>query len=133
MPHLIIEYSANLDGDLDIDGLLSAMHQTATTIDALPIAGIRTRAARRTHYKIADGDPSNTFINVTLRIAAGRSLEVRKNAGETLFAALLDYLSEIYESIPMSLSLEVQEIDPETRWKHGNIRQFMATRRNSKN
>ncbi len=128
MPHQIIEYSANLDDDLDIDELVHALHDTAVGIDALPIGGIRTRAVRRDHYCIADGHPDNSFINVTLRIAEGRPLDVRKAAGERLFGALRNFVDSIYAGRPLALSYEIQEIKPETRWKAGNIRDYLAKR-----
>ncbi|HNP35480.1 MAG TPA: 5-carboxymethyl-2-hydroxymuconate Delta-isomerase [Woeseiaceae bacterium] len=130
MPHLTIEYSSNLDAEIDIGRLVAAMHESAIGIEALPIGGIRTRAVRRDFYEIADGHPDNTFINVTLRIAEGRSLDVRKRIGETLFRTLRTTVNSVYEKRPMALSLEIQEIDPETRWKQGNIREYMARRSN---
>ena len=129
MPHQIIEYSANLDADMDIRKLVETMHETAVGIDALPIGGIRTRAVRRHHYRIADGHPDNTFINVTLRVAP-RPPEVKKDAGERLFQALRDFIQPAFDKRPMSLSLEIQEIDPENRWKHSNIRDHLARRAN---
>jgi 5-carboxymethyl-2-hydroxymuconate isomerase len=128
MPHQIIEYSANLDADMNIDELVVALHATASEIDALPIGGLRTRAVRRDHFRIADGHPDNTFINVMLRIAEGRSLEVRQDAGGRMFKALCDFVAPIFDKRPMSLSYEVQEISPDTRWKHSNIRDYLAKR-----
>ncbi|MDH3428421.1 MAG: 5-carboxymethyl-2-hydroxymuconate Delta-isomerase [Gammaproteobacteria bacterium] len=128
MPHQIIEYSANLDADFSIDELVAALHQSAVDIDALPIGGIRTRAVRRDHYRIADGHPDNAFISVTLRIAAGRSLEVRQHAGAQLFKTLSDFVEPIFNCRPLSLSYEVQEIETEVRWKRSNIREYLAQR-----
>ena len=128
MPHQIIEYSANLDADISIDELVAALHETAADIDALPVGGLRTRAVRRDHFKIADGHPDNTFINVTLRVAQGRTLEIRQDAGERLFAALRDFIAPIFDRRPMALSCEIQEISPETRWKQSNIREYLARR-----
>jgi 5-carboxymethyl-2-hydroxymuconate isomerase len=128
MPHQVIEYSANLDDALDIDGLVGALHETAVSIDALPTGGIRTRAARREVFRIADGHPDNTFINVTLRIAEGRPLDVQKATGQKLFDELNRYVAEIYQSRPIALSFEIQEIKPDTRWKQSNIRDYMASR-----
>jgi 5-carboxymethyl-2-hydroxymuconate isomerase len=82
MPHQIIEYSANLESEVDIEALVRVLHETAAGIDALPIGGLRTRAVARQHYQIADGHPDNTFINVVLRLAPGRPFDVRKAAGE---------------------------------------------------
>ena len=128
MPHQIIEYSANLDAEFAIDDLVRAMHDTAVKLDCLPTGGIRTRAARRDHFLVADGHPDNAFINVTLRIAAGRTQEEKKAAGEALFGTLQTFVDALYRRRPMALSLEIQEIDPETRWKQGNIRDYMAKR-----
>ena len=128
MPQQVIEYSANLDDDLDIEGLVSALHETAVSIDALPTGGIRTRVARREVFRIADGHPDNTFINVTLRIAEGRPLDVQKATGQKLFDELNRYVAEIYKSRPIALSFEIQEIKPDTRWKQSNIREYMASR-----
>jgi len=128
MPHLTIEYSSNLETDIDVVALVRVMHETAVTIDALPTAGIRTRAARRDNFRIADGDPDNSFINVTLRMARGRELEVQKAVGGVLFAALKDFVREAYQRRPLALSLEIQEIAPELRWKEGNIREYLARR-----
>jgi len=127
MPHQIIEYSANLEADLDIDKLVQTMHETAVGIDALPIGGIRTRAARRDIYRVSDGHPDNTFINVTLRIAP-RPPEIKKEVGERLFDALKQFVQRAFDERPMALSLEIQEIDAEFRWKHSNIRDYLAQR-----
>jgi 5-carboxymethyl-2-hydroxymuconate isomerase len=132
MPHQTIEYSANLEPELDIDALVSALHETAAGIDALPIGGLRTRAVAREHYRIADGHPDNTFINVFLRIAPGRPFDVRKAAGEKLFQALCDYLEEIYSSTPLAISYEIQELDADLRWKKNNIREYLAARAEEK-
>lgn len=128
MPHQIIEYSANLGSRIDIDGLVVRLHDTAATIDALPVGGLRTRAVARTHYRVADGHPDNAFINVMLRLAPGRSQEVRKAAGEALFAALCEFLEPTYSTSPLAISCEIQEIDAELRWKQNNLRTYMAQR-----
>ena len=132
MPHQTIEYSANLEPELDIGALVKVLHETAAGIDALPIGGLRTRAVAREHYRIADGHPDNTFINVFLRIAPGRPFEVRKAAGEKLFQALCDYLEEIYSSTPLAISYEIQELDADLRWKKNNIREYLAAREKEK-
>lgn len=130
MPHQIIEYSKNLDADIDIDELVRALHETAVSLDSLPTGGIRTRAVRRDHCRIADGHADNAFINVTLRIAGGRTAEQKREAGEKLFSSLTRFVEDIYQTRPLALSFEIQEIDPEFRWKQGNIRDYMAKRGN---
>ena len=128
MPHLTIEYSENLAENIEISKLVKVMHDSAASIEALPLGGLRTRASRREFYLIADGDSSNTFVNVVLRIAPGRSDEVKKQAGEKLFSSLKNFFKLFIQSSPIALSLEIQELDANLRWKDSNIREHMKKR-----
>ena len=85
MPHQVIEYSANLEPTLRLPELIAALHETAASVEALPLAGLRTRAVRRDHYRIADDHPENGFVHVVLRIAHGRPLDVQQAAGTRIF------------------------------------------------
>ena len=128
MPHQTIQYSANLEAELDITELIRVMHDTAANVEALPLGGLRTRAVAREYYRIADAHPDNTFINVVLRIAPGRSNEIKKDAGDVLFEALTNYLESIYSHAPVAISLEIQELDAEFRWRKSNTREHMSKR-----
>jgi len=128
MPHLTIDYSANIEERVDVSDLVRVMHDTAASIDALPLGGLRTRAVARQHFLIADGHSSNTFVNTTLRIAPGRSAEIKKEAGQRLFESLTQFFDAFSQSEPIALSFEIQELDANLRWKESNIRDHMAKR-----
>ena len=128
MPHQIIEYSANLEQQLDIHALIDGLHETAMKIDGLPIGGLRTRAARRDTYRVADRHPDNAFVHLVLRLGHGRSVEKRKEFGETIFAELCRLLEPVSSTSPLAISFEIQEIHPELTWKQNNLRDYIATR-----
>lgn len=128
MPHVICEYSANLEGKIRIDALLATLHDAMTRTHIADLAGLRTRAARREHYRIADDDPANGFINVTIRLAKGRPPETRRRVAETVFAAAAEHLESVFATTPLALSVEVQEIDPEFRIHSNNMKDWMKTR-----
>ena len=46
MPHLTVEYSANLEPRLDVMGLLGAVHRSALSTGVFEIGGIRVRAEK---------------------------------------------------------------------------------------
>lgn len=127
MPHQIIEYSANLESRMDIRDLLDGMHRAAAETDGLPLGGLRTRAARRDQYRIADKNPDHAFVHVILKLGHGRTQEVRQAFGDKLFPALCDLLAPISAASPIAISFEIEEIHPELTWKKSNIRQYMAT------
>lgn len=74
MPHIVIEYSANLEDEVRPMRLVEALHAAALETGVFPLAGLRTRAARREHYLVADGDPENAFVAVSVRIGEGATL-----------------------------------------------------------
>lgn len=126
MPHLIIEYSSNIEQEIDLDGLIEELHDTAVGTGVFPLGGIRTRASRREDYRIADGNPENGFVFLTVRYGAGRELETLRTAGQLIFDVLCRRLDELYNSIPLSLGMEMQEIDPNLSFKKNNIHERLA-------
>jgi 5-carboxymethyl-2-hydroxymuconate isomerase len=129
MPHQTIEYSANLATKVDIDEMVRVLHDRAAAIDALPIGGLRTRAVARQHYCIADGHADNQFVNIVLRIAPGRTPDVKKAAGEALFQTACEFLEPVFSASPLAISYEIQELDANLRWKQNNLRDYIAKRR----
>jgi 5-carboxymethyl-2-hydroxymuconate isomerase len=125
VPHQIVEYSSNLESKVDIPALVKLLHETAASIDAFPRAALRTRVARRDQYCIADNDPVNAFVHVLLRIASGRTAEVKKAAGDKLFGALCEFLAPVQATSPLGISFEMQEIDPVFRWKRNNTASWL--------
>src|SRR5579862_608676 len=112
MPHIIVEYSANLEGRLDAASLVNAAHDAAVATGAFDLKAIRTRAERRDVYALANGDPQNAFVMVTVRILRGRDEATRRRLGEEMFGALRRHLQPVADACPLAISLEVQEIDP---------------------
>jgi 5-carboxymethyl-2-hydroxymuconate isomerase len=128
MPHLTIEYSANLAPEVDIQALVDRLHASAIETGVFPLGGIRTRAAARTHYRIADGDPAHAFVHVVLRIAAGRDAATRERAGQHVFDALTSVLAPVMATRGLALSFELQEIAPVWSARLNNIHERLAAR-----
>ena len=51
MPHVIIEYSANVAEHHDIDELVEVVHDAVVANGIGPHGGVRTRAIVRDHYR----------------------------------------------------------------------------------
>jgi 5-carboxymethyl-2-hydroxymuconate isomerase len=125
MPHLSIEYSANLEEVLDIQALVDRIHETALSTGIFPLGGVRTRADSRTHYRIANGDPSAGYIHMMVRIGAGRDLATRRSAGDRIFGALCEFTEEVYQARPLALSFELHEIPPDMAWRKNNLHELL--------
>jgi 5-carboxymethyl-2-hydroxymuconate isomerase len=111
MPHIIAEYSANLEDSLDVQALVDDLHEAAVASQVAELPGIRSRAARRAHFRVADGNPANGFVHIVARLRVGRSEEQRKRLGQLLFDAADKRLASAYAAHPIGLTVEIHEID----------------------
>lgn len=125
MPHVIVEYSANLRAD--VGALVDALHDAALDTGIADVDALRTRAAVREHYAIGDRHAENTFVAVVARLGAGRSDDDRRRLLAALMAALERSLGAAVDTA--MLSVEVQEIDPDLRLNHNHVRPRIAARR----
>jgi 5-carboxymethyl-2-hydroxymuconate isomerase len=121
MPHFTIEYSANLDGRLDIGAACEVVRKAAVETGIFPLGGIRVRAVKCEHYAIADARQDYGFLDMVLRIGEGRDLPTRKTAGEHVFEALSRHLDPVFASSKFALSFDMQINDKDTSWKRNNI------------
>jgi len=111
MPHIIVEYSANLEPALDPQALVDALHAAAIGTGVAEPAAVRTRAERREVYRVGDGNSANGFVHVVARLRIGRPEEQRKALGEALFAVVERQLEAAYKTHPMGVTVEIHEID----------------------
>ena len=121
MPHFTIEYSANLDGRLDIGAVCEVVRKAAVETGIFPLGGIRVRAIRCEHYAIADARNDYGFLDMVLRIGEGRDLPTRQKAGEHVFQALSKHLDPAFAASKFALSFDMQINDKDTSWKRNNI------------
>jgi 5-carboxymethyl-2-hydroxymuconate isomerase len=128
LPHLIVEYSANVEQRIVLDALLDKLHACALRTGVFPLGGLRVRAHRADAYRIADKAADNGFVHVTALIGHGRPLDVQQRAAEELFAALTEHLAPVYDKSPLAISLNVQEFHPVLNFKKNNLHEYVKRR-----
>ncbi len=128
MAHIVIEHSSNLRGRLDLPRLIEAVHQAALATGIFPIGGMRTRAYESESYRIADGHPDNAFVHLSIRVGHGRDPATRRAACERIFEAACGELAALFESMPLGLSVEMQELDPQLSLKKNNLHEYVKRR-----
>lgn len=125
MPHIQIDYSPNLEARLDIAALCRALRDAAVETGVLPLAGIRVRATACTHVVIADGNPDHAFLDISLRLRAGRSAEEKIRATAHIFAAAETFCAGALATSSLMLSFEMRDIDPDLSPKISSIRRYL--------
>jgi 5-carboxymethyl-2-hydroxymuconate isomerase len=126
VPHLTLEYSANLAGKDNLEQLCKSLAQC---LDAqredeqrvFPLGGIRVRALRCEQYCVADGRADAAFLHANLKIGAGRSEAAKKATGNALFELIKQHFAAEFDKHGLALSLEINEFSEAGTWKHNNL------------
>jgi 5-carboxymethyl-2-hydroxymuconate isomerase len=108
MPHLTLEYSDNID--VDVQPLLASLHEELVATGAINLKGIKSRAIQHTQYRIADGDPDYAFVHVGLLIREGRPIEVQKDATRRVMKVLKETFGSLFEKRKLSLTVDLKEM-----------------------
>jgi 5-carboxymethyl-2-hydroxymuconate isomerase len=108
MPHLTLEYTDNLD--FDVQPLLARLHEELVATGAVNLKGLKSRAVRHGDYRIADGNPEYAFVHVNLLIREGRPVEVQQDAAKRVMNVLKETFGHRYDNSYLSLSVDIKEM-----------------------
>ena len=108
MPHLTLEYSDNIE--VDVQPLLARLHEEVVATGAINLKGIKSRAIKHTQYRVADGDPDYAFVHVGLLIREGRPLEVQKETTQRVMKILKETFGHLFEKRKLSLTVDLKEM-----------------------
>ena len=132
MPHLSYEYSANLDAEIDHDHLCTVLHSAALESGLFELGALRVRALRCDSYAVADLLGKNSFLHLTISIGAGRNADGKKAAGDTIWAALTNFLNPQFKTPHFALTMEIREIDVDFSWKKNAIHPRIRAQKSEK-
>jgi len=108
MPHLTLEYTANLD--FEVQPLLAQLHSELAATGAINLKGLKSRAVQHGLYRIADGNPNYAFVHVNLLIREGRPLDVQQDIAQRVMAVLKETFGNRFENSHLSLSVDIKEM-----------------------
>ncbi len=143
MPHITIEYSANVAEHHDVQALVDVVHAAALEHGLPQLDALRTRAAERPVYRIADGDPLHAFVAISVRIGPGRDDDTKSTFIEHVLDAAVvqlrsgegepadegsgdgksgDAADSSERPLAIAWSIELTEIDPQFRINRNFVR-----------
>jgi len=109
MPHVILEYTANME-PFEVQPLLAQLHDEIAATGAVNLKGLKSRAIRLTDYRLADGDEDYAFVHVQMWIRHGRSHETKQEIAQRAMAVLEEAFGHRRQDGFLSLSVDVQEL-----------------------
>ena len=134
MPHVVIQYTANLDPEAAIGTLCRTLaailvaQRDGAGARVFPIGGTRVLAYPTPHFAVADGEDDRAFVYLNVRIAAGRERADIAAAGEALIAAVRSHFAAIFAARPIGITLQIDESVPAFDAKHSNLHPLFAGR-----
>lgn len=110
MPHLTLEYSANLSDALDPPALLAGINAELAASGHFAEPDIKSRATRLDDYLIGLHNNGRGFVHVRLAILSGRTPEVKKELSAAVLAALQAGVPAV-DGMAIQLSAEIVDLD----------------------
>lgn len=112
MPHLVLEYSANVPDEPDFALVLRRLHEAMTTVGPFDLSNVKSRAVRREPFRVADGAPDRAFVHLTVSVLSGREARVLRETGDALFAVLRESFPRARAERRCDLTVEMREMQP---------------------
>jgi 5-carboxymethyl-2-hydroxymuconate isomerase len=109
MPHLVLEYSNNIKEKASFEPLFHQLHQILVTVCSASLESCKSRAIPHEIFYVGDGNPKNAFVHLEIRLADGRSLKVREEAGRQMLKILGEYFSKSLRDLNLQITVESRE------------------------
>jgi 5-carboxymethyl-2-hydroxymuconate isomerase len=112
MPHIHLEYSANLDRPqpLDPQPLLAAINDACVGSGLFEEADVKSRVGACEHFRVGTEPSGRGFVHVRIALLAGRSAEQRQALAAAVLAAAQANLA-VPSGLTVQLSVETTELD----------------------
>ncbi|MEO7390749.1 MAG: 5-carboxymethyl-2-hydroxymuconate isomerase [Ramlibacter sp.] len=113
MPHVVIQYTPNVDADMD-----SLCRQVAAVLieqkdedgkRLFPIGGTRVMAYPAAYFAVADGKDDYAFVYINVRIAPGRAAADTKRAGDAVLARVQAHFASLFAQRLIGITLQIDE------------------------
>jgi 5-carboxymethyl-2-hydroxymuconate isomerase len=132
MPHVNIQYSANLGPEARMDALCMTLAEVIVAQRdgagerVFPIGGTRVLAYPAPHFAVADGRPDRAFVYLQVRIAPGRERALVTAAGEAMMAAVRAHFATLFATRAIGITLQIDEGVPVFDAKHSTLHPLFA-------
>jgi 5-carboxymethyl-2-hydroxymuconate isomerase len=116
MPHITLEYSANLGARVPLQALAAELHPMLVRVANASLQACKSRAYRADDFCIADGGAQHALAHLTIALMPGRAPEVLTEVGHQALALLKRYI-RAPEGVALQYSVEIVDLRRETYFR----------------
>jgi 5-carboxymethyl-2-hydroxymuconate isomerase len=117
MPHLVLEYSSDLEPLPDLRQVFDEIHAILVDVAGARIANVKSRAVPVEAF-VGDGDPRRAFAHLEVRLMEGRSTEVKAEVSSSCLEVLVAAFGEASTNRDLQVTVHVTDLDRATYAKH---------------
>jgi len=117
MPHITLQYTDNISPQNEFNHLFSEIHTLLSDNAGINPNNCKSRAIKLTNYYIGDGNKSNAFVHLELRIFQGRTEVITQQIGNEILKLLQKHFDDRLENLNIQYTIEIIEMNPELYFK----------------
>ncbi|MGD2120676.1 MAG: 5-carboxymethyl-2-hydroxymuconate isomerase [Gemmatimonadota bacterium] len=120
MPHLTLEYTANLDPWAADPGVLISLHRLLEAA-GIKIENCKSRWRMVEEWVTGDGEGESAFVHLDIRFLEGRMPDVKQAIGHGAVELLQDHFQPALDNTPgldLQITVEIQDIQRAAYFKH---------------
>ena len=110
MPHLVIDYSANLNDFPNAQILKEVTAALCASPEIKDEADVKARTQRIEHFEIGVQPANRAFVHAQLRLLSGRTPETKKDLAERIAVVLRKHTPKP-ANVMVQLSVEILDMD----------------------
>ena len=122
MPHVTLEYSANLPELETYTPLFTEIHAALHDIVGIKLANCKSRARKAEPFHIAEGDSVHAFIHLNIEFVEGRSAQVKQALGSECLALLKrHYQAQLNDNLQITVNIIDIKLDNYFKYPEGSL------------
>ena len=118
MPHLILEYTANIQQEIDSDTLFSSLHRILATTGGINVENCKSRVISLEDFFIGQGNKSNVFVHLDITFLHGKPAELQQAIGKKCLTYLKEYFSPSVAKNALQITVVINEIQKSAYFKY---------------
>ncbi|MCP5046036.1 MAG: 5-carboxymethyl-2-hydroxymuconate Delta-isomerase [bacterium] len=117
MPQLVLQYTANIQQDVDFKDMFARFHHVLAHTGGIKIGNCKSRAIKLEDYYIAQGGPDEAFVHLDARFMEGRSAELKQKIGQQLLDIMKEVYSPSIKEYNLQITVEINDIACDSYFK----------------
>lgn len=126
MPHIILEYSKNIDHDLNVNPFFDKLHQILEAELPTQLSSCKSRCVINDIFYVGNGHQNNAYAHLTIKILPGRSDKNKEQLGKIIIKSMDDFFKKYNSRLNLQLSVEILDL-PQHYYKMQYLSNEMLT------